>query len=270
VARHGRCAATPSRGLFLRRIWRARISPRSIPVDLEFWPAIHIKSASDLGIPLVGVGLFYGQGYFRQRLDRDGWQHEEYLETDVSQLAMEAAHREKMGRPVCGAGRYPARRHFTQKSGRVKVGRCDFVSLLDFRRGRQHSRGPRDDLAFVRRRRPRPRASGTASRRWRPAGSEKRSAITPRSSSPERRTQADLQSSKRFANAWKRRASVSTWRCRAFAREVVFTNPPLRYPPGHDRFDADLIEEHSRTSARGPRGFPRENFMALGRENSRQ
>src|ERR1019366_3012872 len=41
----------------------------------------HIKSASDLGIPLVGVGLFYGQGYFRQRLDRDGWQREEYLET---------------------------------------------------------------------------------------------------------------------------------------------------------------------------------------------
>ena len=29
----------------------------------------HIKSASDLGLPLVGVGLFYGQGYFRQRLD---------------------------------------------------------------------------------------------------------------------------------------------------------------------------------------------------------
>src|SRR5271166_4131255 len=51
----------------------------------------HIKSASDLGIPLVGVGLFYGQGYFRQRLDRDGWQHEEYLEIDVNQLPMEAA-----------------------------------------------------------------------------------------------------------------------------------------------------------------------------------
>jgi starch phosphorylase len=29
----------------------------------------HIKSASDLDIPLIGVGLFYGQGYFRQRLD---------------------------------------------------------------------------------------------------------------------------------------------------------------------------------------------------------
>ena len=51
----------------------------------------HIKSASDLDIPLVGVGLFYGQGYFHQRLDRSGWQQEEYLETDVNQMPMEPA-----------------------------------------------------------------------------------------------------------------------------------------------------------------------------------
>ena len=44
----------------------------------------HIKSASDLDIPLIAVGLFYGQGYFRQRLDRNGWQQEEYLPTDVN------------------------------------------------------------------------------------------------------------------------------------------------------------------------------------------
>jgi starch phosphorylase len=43
----------------------------------------HIKSASDLDVPLVGVGLFYGQGYFLQRLDESGWQQEEYLRTDV-------------------------------------------------------------------------------------------------------------------------------------------------------------------------------------------
>jgi len=49
----------------------------------------HIKSASDLGIPLVGVGLFYGQGYFRQWLDASGWQQEDYLESDVTQLPME-------------------------------------------------------------------------------------------------------------------------------------------------------------------------------------
>jgi starch phosphorylase len=51
----------------------------------------HIKSASDLDIPLVGVGLFYGQGYFLQRLDKDGWQREEYLQTDVNQLPMQQA-----------------------------------------------------------------------------------------------------------------------------------------------------------------------------------
>jgi starch phosphorylase len=51
----------------------------------------HIKSASDLDIPLVGVGLFYGQGYFLQRLDKDGWQREEYLANDVNQLPMQPA-----------------------------------------------------------------------------------------------------------------------------------------------------------------------------------
>ena len=51
----------------------------------------HIKSASDLGIPLIGIGLFYGQGYFLQRLDKSGWQREEYLQTDVNQLPMQPA-----------------------------------------------------------------------------------------------------------------------------------------------------------------------------------
>jgi starch phosphorylase len=51
----------------------------------------HIKSASDLDIPLVGVGLFYGQGYFLQRLDEKGWQREEYLANDVNQLPMQPA-----------------------------------------------------------------------------------------------------------------------------------------------------------------------------------
>src|SRR6202522_2518763 len=88
----------------------------------------HIKSASDLGIPLVGVGLFYGQGYFRQRLDRDGWQHEEYLETDFSQLAMETAIG-KNGRPVMVQ---VDTRHgpIYAKVWRVKVGRCELF-LLD-------------------------------------------------------------------------------------------------------------------------------------------
>ena len=59
----------------------------------------HIKSASDLDIPLIGIGLFYGQGYFRQYLDKSGWQQEEYLPTDINLLPMEPAIG-KNGEPV--------------------------------------------------------------------------------------------------------------------------------------------------------------------------
>jgi starch phosphorylase len=53
----------------------------------------HIKAASDLGIPLVGVGLFYGQGYFKQRLDLDGRQLEDYIEVDRQLLPLRPATR---------------------------------------------------------------------------------------------------------------------------------------------------------------------------------
>ena len=46
----------------------------------------HLKSASDLQLPLVAVGLLYRYGYFRQRLRRDGWQEEYYGETHPSEL----------------------------------------------------------------------------------------------------------------------------------------------------------------------------------------
>jgi starch phosphorylase len=51
----------------------------------------HLKSASDLGIPLIGIGLYYDQGYFRQRLDDGGWQHEDYLDVDSEQLPIRPA-----------------------------------------------------------------------------------------------------------------------------------------------------------------------------------
>lgn len=38
----------------------------------------HLKSASDLGLPLVAIGLFYHEGYFAQAIDKSGWQQEEY------------------------------------------------------------------------------------------------------------------------------------------------------------------------------------------------
>ena len=59
----------------------------------------HIKSASALGVPLVAIGLFYDQGYFKQHLDTHGWQQEEYLDTKVENLPMEPA-RGPDGKPV--------------------------------------------------------------------------------------------------------------------------------------------------------------------------
>jgi len=49
----------------------------------------HIKSASELGVPLVAVGLFYSQGYFKQRLNSEGYQEEDYLNTKIEDLPME-------------------------------------------------------------------------------------------------------------------------------------------------------------------------------------
>ena len=49
----------------------------------------HMKSASDLDVPLVGVGLLYQQGYFRQRLNADGWQMELYPRNDFHNMPVE-------------------------------------------------------------------------------------------------------------------------------------------------------------------------------------
>lgn len=48
----------------------------------------HLKSASDLGVPIVGVGLMYQQGYFSQYLDAEGWQKESYIENDFANLPL--------------------------------------------------------------------------------------------------------------------------------------------------------------------------------------
>ncbi|HMI84110.1 MAG TPA: alpha-glucan family phosphorylase [Polyangiaceae bacterium] len=59
----------------------------------------HLKSASDLGLPLVGVGLFYRESYFRQRLDRDGVQHAEYVRS-LAESMPAAPFRGADGKPV--------------------------------------------------------------------------------------------------------------------------------------------------------------------------
>jgi starch phosphorylase len=59
----------------------------------------HLKSASDLGVPLAGVGLLYQQGYFRQYLNQAGWQQEAYEPNDFHNLPLSIACGEN-GRPI--------------------------------------------------------------------------------------------------------------------------------------------------------------------------
>jgi starch phosphorylase len=84
----------------------------------------HLKSASDLGVPLVGVGLLYQKGYFRQYLNVDGWQNEKYIENDFYSMPIELV-REESGRPLTISVEYPGRCVVAQvwsiSVGRVKL-----------------------------------------------------------------------------------------------------------------------------------------------------
>ena len=88
----------------------------------------HLKSASDLGIPLVAVGLLYQKGYFRQHLNIDGWQQETYADNDVHSLPMELV-RKDSGQPLIISVDYPGRT-VTSQIWCVAVGRVKLY-LLD-------------------------------------------------------------------------------------------------------------------------------------------
>jgi starch phosphorylase len=218
----------------------------------------HLKSASDLGVPLVGVGLFYSQGYFRQRLDRDGWQHEESLPVDVRQLPLE---------PALGPDGGPATVHIATRTGtiaarvwRLAVGRVTLL-LLDsdvegnhpedreltahLYGGDQRTRVRQELLLGV---------GGV--RALRALGidpavihlNEGHSAFAPLEVIRERMAAEGLS----FAEALKQ-----------VAAHVVFTtHTPV--PAGHDRFAPGLIEEHL-GPLRDALGLSAEALLGLGR-----
>jgi starch phosphorylase len=88
----------------------------------------HLKSASELGIPLVGVGLLYQKGYFRQYLTSEGWQQERYPVNDFSVLPVRPFH-DAEGRPVRVAIDMAGRQVWL-RPWRAQVGRVTLV-LLD-------------------------------------------------------------------------------------------------------------------------------------------
>jgi starch phosphorylase len=88
----------------------------------------HLKSASDLGTPLVGVGLLYQQGYFRQYLNAAGWQQEAYENNDFHNLPL-TLERGPDGVPRTVALDFPGRQVHAQ-IWRALVGRVPLL-LLD-------------------------------------------------------------------------------------------------------------------------------------------
>jgi|CZKJ01.1.fsa_nt_gi starch phosphorylase len=219
----------------------------------------HIKSASDLAIPLVGIGLFYGQGYFRQRLNRDGWQQEEYLETDVSELPLEAAIG-KNGRPV--EVKIEIRNDAIHaKVWRVKVGRCDLF-LLDS----DVAGNAADDRKLTSR-----LYGGNARTRIRQElllgvggfRALKAMGITP-GVLHLNEGHSGFAVLEALHTRMEEEGIAFDSAVPRVSREVVFTtHTPL--PAGHDRFDADLIEEHL-GPLREKMGLSQESLMGLGRE----
>ena len=76
----------------------------------------HIKSSSELGLPLVGVGLLYQKGYFRQYLNIDGWQQESYPVNDFYNMPVTMMHNED-GSPMRVGVEFPGRQVFAQSGG---------------------------------------------------------------------------------------------------------------------------------------------------------
>src|SRR6266542_1195667 len=220
----------------------------------------HIKSASDLGIPLVGIGLFYGQGYFLQRLDRNGWQQEEYLQTDVNQQAMEPAIGTN-GEPItvqirtCGGS-------IKAKVWRVKVGRCDLL-LLD---SNVEGNAPEDrDLTSQ-------LYGGAGRMRIRQEmllGVGGFRALKAIGITPGVLHMNEGHSGFAVLEAIRARMEdeglVFDQAVPRVARQVVFTtHTPV--PAGHDRFSAELSEEHLGL-LREQLGLSHEKLMGLGRED---
>ena len=95
----------------------------------------HVKSASDLNVPLVGMGLMYQQGYFRQYLTSDGWQQEKYPENDFHNMPLRLMRNPETNEPftiyVPMKDRQVATRIWKLSVGRVSIYLLDTNNSLN-------------------------------------------------------------------------------------------------------------------------------------------
>ena len=219
----------------------------------------HVKSASDLGIPLIGVGLFYDQGYFRQRLDGDGWQHEDYITVDHQLLPIEPATQDGV----------PVTIEIVTRTGpivarvwRLAVGRATLL-LLD---SDVDGNSPEDRELTAR------LYGGDRRIRIRQElllGVGGVRALAALGIDPGVIHLNEGHSAFASLELAQRRMEIegidADEAIRRVASQIVFTtHTPV--PAGHDRFSPDLVEEHL-GPAREALGLSRDAFLALGRVN---
>ena len=218
----------------------------------------HVKSASDLGVPLIGVGLYYRQGYFHQYLDKDGWQHEDYLDVDDWQLPMKLA---------TGTDGQPLMVHIPTRSGtlcarvwKLAVGRCTLL-LLDS----DVPENNEQDRALT------ARLYGgdeyTRIRHELLLGVGGVCALSALGITPGVLHMNEGHSafaSLEIARNRMQLEGIDFWEAmqRVARRNVFTTHTPV--PAGHDRFHTDLVEEHL-GPLRDALGLSYDEFMGLGR-----
>ena len=123
----------------------------------------HLKAASDLGVPIVGVGLLYRSGYFAQSLSREGWQQERYPVLDPDGLPISLL-READGEPAQGRrSACPAGAHLVAQVWKAQVGRVPLLLLDSDVEDNEPGRARRHRPALRRRQRA-PAAPGDAAR----------------------------------------------------------------------------------------------------------
>jgi starch phosphorylase len=106
----------------------------------------HLKAASDLGLPLIGVGLLYGSGYFRQSLSLDGWQLEHYPALDPQGLPLSLMVDEAAAPLLVEVG-MPGARLLRARIWRADIGRVPLLLLdSDIEENSDELRGVTDRL----------------------------------------------------------------------------------------------------------------------------
>ena len=222
----------------------------------------HLKSASDLGLPLVAVGLLYQQGYFRQYLNEAGWQQEAYEDNDFSTLPLTLV-RLPDGAPLVVEVRLPGRPVRAQV-WRAQVGRISLY-LMDTNVAANRLPGGSGHHRPALWWRQRDAAEAGDHPRHRRLPGARGARAGPQGLPHER-------GALRLPGARAGSAELMDLRGLTFAeaRElasaglVFTTHTPV--PAGHDRFPPNLMEMYFGDYYQHRLGLTRAEFLALGRE----